>query len=125
MGSIKYGDSNRNTAKTKLYRNPSYPGFVRVENVDNHHEYIFAYDEDRNLLNEGIYRYSWPDGETCLGNRLFARDGREEDTIFQLTRFSSGDIYYYDRIYENGIAEWKTLLQYKFNPDNLTWTKVI
>ena len=122
MGSIMFGDSNKNTDKTKLYRNPSYPGFVRVEDVDDHHEYIHAYDEDRNLLNEGIFRYSWPDGQTALGNRLFRRDGREESRIFKLHRFSNGNIYYYDRIHETP-GGWKTLENYKFNPDNLTWTK--
>ena len=119
-----FGDSNRNTAKIKLYRNPSYPGFVRVDNVDNRHEYIFAYDEDRNLLKEGMYRYSLPSGETALGNRLFGRDGRDENRAFRLTRFSSGNIYFYDRIHETP-GGWKTLVKYKFNPDNLTWTKLI
>ena len=117
-----FGDSNRNTAKTKLYRNPSYPGFVKVESVHDH-EYIHAYDEDRNLLNEGIYRYSWSDGQTALGSRLFRRDEREESRIFKLHRFSNGDIYYYDKLAEKPSYDWKTLVKYKFNPDNLTWTK--
>ena len=119
-----FGDYNRNTAKNKIYRNPSYPGFVRVENVDDHIEYIHAFDEDKNLLKEGIYRTSWPNGEIALGSRLFRRDGREEDREFRLSRFSSGNIYYYEKIFEKPSYEWKTLVKYKFNPDNLTWTKL-
>ena len=123
IGSIMFGNSNKYKEKTKLYTSPIYPGFVRVENVDNHKEFIFAYDEDRNLLKEGMYRYSWPSGETALGNRLFGRDGRDENRAFRLTRFSSGNIYYYDRISETPGTGWKTLVKYKFNNDNLTWTK--
>ena len=124
IGSLMYGDSSRNTAKAKIYRNPSYPGFVRVENVVNHQEYIFAYDEDRNLLKEGIYRYSYSSGTTSLGNRLFRRDGRKENRLNRLSITSSGNIYY-SRLMEKSSTDWKTLAEYKFNPGNLTWTKEI
>ncbi len=110
-----YGDKSRCSDTVKLYRISQEP-FVLVHDLDDNDEYIYKIQED-GLLQDGICRYKFPDGDTQIGCRLFRRGDRQEDKKFRLLKFgSSGEIRYIEHIFCNP--------DYKFHPETMSWSKL-
>ena len=123
VGEIKYGDKSRNPATVNLYRKSQDP-FVLVHEIENNHEYIHTIQET-DLLKEGMYRYKFPDGDTWIGCRLFERGDRQEEKMFRLYKFSSsGEIRYFEQVWGKEDKSYRTVIEYMFHPDTLSWSKV-
>ena len=123
VGEIMYGDKSRNTTTVNIYRNSQEP-FVLVHNLTDDHEYIHKLN-DEGQLQEGIYRYKFPWGDTEIGCRLFWRGDRQEDKVFRLYKFSSsGEIRYFEQVWGNEDKSYRTVTEYMFHPDTLSWSNV-
>ena len=108
-----------------MYQTKQVPGFTRIYNTDTKAETIYRYED--NKVQDGGYRAISNDGNSCLGQRKFgkSKDDGEEERLYGLFRYASGDIEYKEKIYVNGQDEgWRYLTRYTFNPDKLEWNKV-
>ncbi len=122
VGEIMVGDMSRNRDIVKVYRKSQEP-FVLVHNLTDDHEYIHKLN-DEGQLQEGIYRYKFPDGGTEVGCRLFRRGDRQESKVYRLYKFSSsGRIEFDERVAGKEDKKWRYITEYKFNPDALSWSK--
>ena len=118
-----YGDKRVSKAKVNLYRKSQEP-FVLVHNIEENIEYIHKMNED-GLLQDGIHRYKWPDGDTALGCNLFWREDEQDENLFMLYNFSSsGQIRYLERVLVKEEKSWRTITDYMFLPDTSSWSKV-
>ena len=66
-----------------------------------------------------IFGGKW-DGDEAYGFNQYAQAGRQHKLWMLYKYATSGNIEYRGKYYDN---EWKTVAEYKFNANTLTWTK--
>ena len=120
---LQYGGSNWSKKNQKVYQTKQVPGFSRLYNTDTNLEEIYRYED--NKLQDGGFRAMFNGGHSCIGQRKFAksRDDGEESREYRLLKYVDGDIEYKENIKVGRDKGWKTLTEYKFNPDKLEWNK--
>ena len=97
VGELWYGDKNRNSDPAKLYKIPG-EQHVYVDNYEVGDDSIFKLTED-GLLQDGLYRNRYPNGNTELGCILHKRGDRVESIVNKLYKFSpSGGIRYFEQV---------------------------
>ena len=73
------------------------------------------------------YGGSYNNKKIYFGQRKFSKspDDGEEERSYRLYKYAaSGNIEYDEQIWVHGQDKgWKTLTEYKFNPDKLEWNK--
>ncbi len=117
-----FGDKSKEKATVNMYRVKD-TKFVHCHDSDNH-EYLYKIQED-GLLQDGIYRYKFPDGETIIGCRLFWRGDRQENKEFRLYKSSSdGEIRYQESVSGKENPGWRIVTEYKFHPETMSWSKL-
>ena len=124
---MEYGGSPTNKKNIKVYQTKQVPAFARLYHTDTKAEEIYRYED--NKVEDGGYRAIFDDGDSCFGQRKFAKsqDDGEELMQYHLFKYADGDIEYEENIWVVGQdKKWRTLTAYKiytFNPDKLEWNK--
>ena len=123
VGELFYGDKNRNSPPAKLYKIPG-EQHVYVHNTKYNYEYIHKLRED-GLLQEGLHKYRYDNGDTQIGCRIFRRGDIIEDREYRLYRFSSsGEIRYLVQVWCKEDKAWRTVTSFRYHPDTFSWNKL-
>ena len=71
------------------------------------------------MIEPGIFRERFANGDTTIGSKYFGGSGWEDSREYRLYRDNkSGNIQYQDHLK----TIWRTLAKYSFNPETLDWT---
>ena len=120
----KLMDGSDGGLTVKVYKDQG-SAFIRCHMIKSNNEYIHILQHDE-TISDGIFRERYSEVYTVIGSKYFRRSGNEEGRLYSLYRFNkSGDIYYYDQIWDKDDSDWRILAWFRFNPETLDWTQMV